>query len=80
MGTYRIAEVCLNGHVSTDSADEFPESREKFCSRCGEATITQCPSCKSNIRGYYYIEGVIGGEEYEPPAFCFNCGNPFPWS
>jgi len=80
MGIFRIAEVCPNGHVSTIYADQFPELREKFCSKCGEATITQCPSCKSNIRGYYYVEGIIGGEEYKLPAFCFNCGKPFLWT
>jgi len=82
MGTYRTAEVCPNGHVSTDSADAHPELREKFCSKCGEATITQCPNCKSKIRGYYYVPGVITlASDYQPPpAFCFNCGMPFPWT
>ncbi|MFC2050467.1 DUF2321 domain-containing protein [Chloroflexota bacterium] len=80
MGVYRTAEVCPNGHVSTNSADEYPERREKFCSKCGEPTITQCPHCNTNIRGYYYVEGFIQRHEYEPPAFCFNCGSPFPWT
>jgi len=80
MGIYRIAEVCPNGHVSTDSADVYPEHREKFCSKCGEATITQCPTCDTNIRGDYYAEGVFGSFGYEPPSFCFNCGSPFPWA
>jgi hypothetical protein len=80
MGSYRVAEVCPNGHVSTSSADKSPELREKFCSRCGEPTMTQCPSCKVPIRGYYYVEGFIGGYNYEPPAFCHNCGKPFPWT
>ena len=81
MGTYRTAEVCPNGHVSTSSADTSPELREKYCSQCGEPTITQCPSCNANIRGYYDVPGVISiGRTYEPPAFCYNCGNPFPWT
>ena len=80
MGIYRVAEVCPNGHVITDSADVYPEQREKFCSKCGEATITQCPSCRTNIRGDYYVEGVFAVSEYHPPAYCFNCGNPFPWT
>ena len=80
MGTYRTAEVCPNGHVSTDSADTQPELREKFCSKCGEPTITQCPNCQTNIRGHYFVERVISLRSgYEsPPAFCFNCGKPFP--
>lgn len=81
MGTYRVAEVCPNGHVSTSSADTSPELREKFCSKCGEQTITQCPNCQSSIRGYYYVEGVITlGSRYDPPAFCHNCGKSFPWA
>jgi hypothetical protein len=82
MGTYRTAEVCLNGHVSTDAADAHPHLREKYCSKCGEPTITQCQDCQANIRGSYYVEGVISlRSKYEPaPAFCFNCGKPFPWT
>lgn len=80
MGYYRVAEVCPNGHVSTDSADAHPELREKFCSKCGQETITKCPSCNASIRGDYFVEGVFGGGRYEPPAFCFNCGKPFPWT
>jgi hypothetical protein len=81
MGTYRVAEVCPNMHVSTNSADTSPELREKFCSQCGEPTMTQCPSCKASIRGYYYVEGVITlGRGYEPPSFCYSCGSAFPWT
>lgn len=81
MGIYRTAEVCPNGHVSTKSADVYPELREPFCSKCGEATSTQCPGCGTDIRGDYFVEGIIGfGQAYEPPAYCFNCGGAFPWT
>ena len=81
MGTYRTAVVCPNGHVSTSSADTSPELRETYCSQCGEPTITQCPYCNANIRGYYDVPGVISiGHTHEPPAFCFNCGKAFPWT
>ena len=81
MGTYRIAEVCPNGHVSTDSVDTSPERREKFCSVCGEETSTQCKECNASIRGHYYVQGVIGfGGIFTPPAFCHNCGKPFEWT
>jgi hypothetical protein len=78
---YRIAEVCPNGHVSTDSADAHPDRREKFCAHCGEATMTQCPKCTTGIRGYFEVEGafLLGGK-YRPPAFCHNCGNAFEWT
>jgi hypothetical protein len=81
MGTYRIAEVCPNGHVSTDSADAHPELREKFCSKCGEVTITHCSNCKMGIRGDYFVEGYYSADShYVPPAYCFNCGNAFEWT
>ena len=81
MGTYRIAEVCPNGHVSTKAADRNPALREKFCSSCGEATTTECAHCNASIRGDYDVPGVISlGSTYEPPAFCYNCGKPFAWT
>lgn len=81
MGNYRTAEVCPNGHVTTDSADAYPEHREKFCSKCGEATLTQCQKCATSIRGDYHVDGVFGfGGEYAPPAYCHNCGCAFPWT
>ncbi len=81
MGVYRVAEVCLNGHVTTTSADQNPELREKFCSKCGAETIIRCLNCNTAIRGYYDVEGVISlGRNYHPPAFCYNCGKEFPWT
>jgi hypothetical protein len=81
MGVYRIAEVCPNGHVSTDAADAHPEHREKFCSKCGDATMTACPTCGVSIRGDYYVEGYYAASSgYDPPANCHNCGNAFPWT
>ncbi|WP_235210022.1 DUF2321 domain-containing protein [Sphingobium sp. Ant17] len=55
MGTYRVAQVCPNGHVATTAADQNPELREAFCSKCGEETIMQCPSCSASIRGDFYV-------------------------
>lgn len=81
MGTYRVAQICPNGHVATAAADQNSELREAFCSQCGEATIMECPKCSASIRGDYDVEGpfvVVGG--YEPPAFCHNCGSAFPWT
>jgi hypothetical protein len=81
MCTYRVAQVCPNGHVATTSADQNPELREAFCSQCGEATIVQCSSCSASIRGDYHVEGIFGfGGDYEPPSFCHNCGSQFTWT
>jgi hypothetical protein len=81
MGTYRVAQICINGHVINDSADEFSERNKKFCSYCGQPTIMNCPSCKESIRGFYYVSGVISlSHIYSEPSFCHNCGKPYPWT
>ena len=81
MSQYRTAEVCLNGHVSTDAIEISPELREKFCSKCGEETTIKCKEWGAEIRGYHEVEGFIGiGSKYKPPSFCHNCGKPFEWT
>jgi hypothetical protein len=76
---YDTAQVCLNGHVITSMSITNPSRMRKFCEKCGEATITSCPSCRESIPGYYLDSSVIGFR-YEPPAFCGECGKPFPWT
>lgn len=81
MGTYQVAQVCPNGHVTTSSADQYPELREAFCSKCGKSTITTCPNCEASIRGHFEVEGFISiGRNYEPSSFCYKCGKAFPWT
>ena len=81
MGTYRVAQICPNGHVATTAADQNPELRETFCSQCGEETMVQCSKCAASIRGDYHVDGFFGlGGDYDPPAFCYNCGAAFPWT
>ncbi|MFI5282486.1 MAG: DUF2321 domain-containing protein [Candidatus Dormibacterales bacterium] len=75
---YDIAQVCPNGHVATSMSQYGPQFRRDFCETCGEATITACPSCEHPIRGAY--SGGIIGLPYRPPAFCPDCGKPFPWT
>lgn len=80
MGIYRTAQICLNGHLITDSIQEFPEKRENFCSKCGAKTIIECPECKNSIRGFRYTEGGFClSYKYEVPLYCYNCGKPYPW-
>lgn len=81
-GKYSTAQVCMNGHMITSSIDKNPQLMEKYCSACGEITITTCPKCNSNIKGRYDIEGFAsfsGGYE-GAKAYCHNCGHPFPWT
>jgi hypothetical protein len=81
MGTYRTAQICLNGHVITKSADLHPELCQRFCSICGAETISACKDCKSSIRGNYDVPRVISiGETYSLPRFCHSCGQGYPWT
>jgi len=77
---YDVAQICLNGHVINSSTRDFPEDNKKFCDKCGASTITNCPNCNTEIQGYHDIDGVISIQEYELPAFCPNCGKPYPWT
>jgi hypothetical protein len=76
---YDVAQICLNGHVVTAMAGHVPERMRNFCEDCGAATITECPSCDQSIPGFYLNSAIIGSH-YEPPAFCGDCGKPFPWT
>ncbi len=39
MGYYDTSQVCLNGHVVTDTLSRSPELGQKFCRDCGQPTI-----------------------------------------
>jgi hypothetical protein len=75
---YTQAAVCRRGHVETSSIEghEVPPR----CPTCGASVLIACPSCAGRIRGYYYVPGVIGFSNYDPPEFCDACGAPFPWA
>jgi hypothetical protein len=77
---YDVAQICGNGHVVNSMARDYPNSNQDYCSKCGTATITECPNCRTPIRGHYHVPGVIGFFDYSPPSFCFKCGSPFPWT
>jgi hypothetical protein len=77
---YDVAQICLNGHTINSSSKSSPECCQDFCAKCGSKTITACPGCKVEIRGYYHVQGVIGFYEFTPPRFCHNCGKAYPWT
>lgn len=79
-GVYRTAQICLNGHCITSSADVYPQHQQNFCDQCGAPTIMECPACHTPIRGYYDSPGVIGSLGYDVPAYCYHCGKQFPWT
>jgi hypothetical protein len=78
---YDIAQICLNGHVINDGYNSYPHHNSDHCSQCGQKTIIECPGCHAKIRGQYHIQGVGGSNKLRnAPAFCHECGNPYPWT
>ena len=77
---YDTAQVCENGHVSNSYAQQYPEHNKKFCPDCGKPTLTECSGCNAAIRGEYHVLGVVMVSHFTPPAFCHECGTPFPWT
>jgi len=80
MGYHDVAQICLNGHVITDVYKSSPEFRKAYCPKCGQPTITQCPSCGANIQGQYNDEGFVDVSVFPAPDYCHNCGKPYPWT
>lgn len=81
-GTYDTAQICENDHVITSMARANPQYTRKFCSTCGEKTITSCQdsTCNAPIKGYYTHPNVVSFLSYQKPNFCDNCGTPYPWT
>lgn len=73
--TYKVAQVCLNGHLVT--GDVYSEDASKFCSKCGERAISLCPDCNQPLRGDWDGFVVMGASV---SAFCYNCGKAYPWT
>ena len=78
---YDVAQICMNGHVINTAIHKLPYRSQSHCDKCGAETITNCPSCDTPIRGSYlsprrYAEIL----DITSPAFCLNCGEPFPWT
>ena len=81
MGSYDAQQVCLNGQQVTDSYYRSPEFRAKHCRRCSAPTTYQCPSCHTDIKGDYHVEGVAAiGFSTPVPTHCESCGSSFPWA
>jgi hypothetical protein len=77
---YDTAMVCLNGHVVNGSSQKYPQHNQRFCDKCGEQSISMCPSCQTPIQGEYYVPGVASLGMSAAPGFCKECGKPFPWT
>ena len=81
MGEYRYAHICRNGHVLTSKAASPSISAVKFCQTCGAPALTKCVHCQTAIRGEFSPDQfVIFNSNYPRPAYCHNCGLPYPWT
>lgn len=79
-GGYGLAAVCESGHTYSSSLEGHLAELAKFCNRCGAPILTACPSCGTALRGYYHVPMVVSARKYQPPSFCFSCGQPMPWT
>jgi hypothetical protein len=71
-------QTCLNGHVITSYVHSEWTNLQPFCSKCGAKTIIECPHCQAEQRGFN--ENVMRPDRAEPDSFCYNCGQPYPWT
>ncbi len=79
--SYRNAIICTNGHVISAISTTGDNSNCKYCTDCGEATLTTCKHCNSYIQGLYFSPGVVYGKRsFDAPSFCHNCGKAYPWT
>lgn len=76
MGYYKPATICLNGHVVSYTEANFA----KYCTLCGQATISECPHCHEPIHGVYKIEAVSSYSKFIREYYCSNCGKLYPWT
>lgn len=58
-------------------SEELPMDTPR-CPECGTAVSNKCVHCKKYIRGGY--EAVISTRDPNPGNFCWNCGEPYPWT
>jgi len=77
--TRLFAHAGMCGHVLAADTEGHPVAR--FCSQCGAVILSKCSGCDVKIRGYYVPPGTTGvGGPLSPPAYCFSCGQSFPWT
>jgi hypothetical protein len=79
-GLADVMQVCRNGHVITERLRTDPEGGLGHCPRCGASTLDRCLTCGQELPSVATIPGLlpIGGRH--PPAYCWTCGAPFPWT
>lgn len=74
---YDVMQVCLNGHMITDTAMRDPYRQKPNCPECGARTITECLKCSAPIQGAPL--GAFSFQKRPVPPFCWSCGAEYPW-
>lgn len=79
MEGFDVGIACLNGHAVNGSSTRRPQFNAKFCDECGAPCVDACYACSTKLRGRYW-GGAIVTRAWAPAAFCFACGEPYPWT
>lgn len=74
------ALICLGGHIINDSIKDQPQLNKKHCPQDGKPTISECLECHQSIAGEIHYSNIIGAHDFKLPAFCIECGKPYPWT
>lgn len=84
MGSFDVAQICLNGHIINLYSQRESFLNQDFCTICAEKTITQCQGCGHVIRGEYNVsdwtEFDVHSGLFERPSYCQKCGQAFQWT
>lgn len=52
---------------------------EKYCSRCGMETVSNCDNCGALIKGRFAAKRNTR-YVYTRPSYCHKCGHALPWT
>ncbi len=83
MGSQVKIQVCENGH------SQGGYGVRNFCAQCGKPVLHSCPTCSGFITLWDPLktggsnsgrDSVVDSSRLPPPAYCANCGKPFPWT
>lgn len=77
--SYYVEAVCANGHVIQRNL-EPNERPHKFCKKCSASVLYECQNCGAQIDGDLIGGMLVIGYDKPAPAYCGECGNPYPWT
>jgi len=76
--SYYGATICHNGHVMS----KRETNHQRFCSKCGAETFSNCPKCGELIWGLEKLNNSFDRADrpYRKPYYCHSCSTPYPWT